>query len=115
MRKSPMRLTRSFLMTSGQLQLSQDFHGFNENAEPLYAVDVAVNKALLSERNSNSAAKPAICSTMTSGQLQLSQDFHGFNENAEPLYAVDVAVNKVLLSERNSNSAACMALEPCSD
>ena len=30
-------------MTSGQLQLSQDFHGFNENAEPLYAVEVAAS------------------------------------------------------------------------
>ena len=64
-------------MTSGQLQLSQDFHGFNENAEPLYAVEVA---ASTKNGDTDYPAPDYTPSVSSPGEISINSDQSDFKQ-----------------------------------
>ena len=64
-------------MTSGQLQLSQDFHGFNENGEPLYAVEVA---ASTKNGDTDYPAQDYTSSVSSPGEIAINSDQSDFKQ-----------------------------------
>ena len=64
-------------MTSGQLQLSQDFHGFNENTEPPYAAEVA---ASTKNGDTDYPAQDHTPSVSSPGEISINNDQSDFKQ-----------------------------------